>query len=157
MNSSEDNAFKHFLKPFDETFEWLSKQSDPNHPQVVRKTIGICRDLRGICQTCTKADIYGEFFDWFHGKHFGTYLLLFEVLSITPEAAIPMLRLLEEFVFNRGSRLNFDPSSTNPHELFRSTQKAISTYGSRLSEIRVDAANTENDLYKIKSFDFLKY
>ncbi|MES1922184.1 hypothetical protein MHBO_003699, partial [Bonamia ostreae] len=168
VNEMDEKKFEHFLKPFDETFLWLSKRNDFNSPETVHTTIGLFRDLKGVCLTTTKKSkflffkkklakkfliknrkLFNQFFDWFHWKHFDKFMLLFEVHSITPEVATPMLRFLSEFVYNRGYRLNFSGHSTYGHHLFRSAQKALSTYGTRLSSISTENVGDSSHIYKI--------
>jgi exportin-7 len=133
FSSSEDvdNLFDAFIEPNLLFIQALSK-SDLGASGVRMAIIGLLRDLRGIASST-------------YNKR--TYLLLFESLfpeaipllnniaimfSEDPVVMTALLKFMQEFVQNRGQRIQFDQSSAHGILLFRETSKILCAYGSRI-------------------------
>ena len=133
FSSSEDvdNLFDVFIEPNIITIQRLTT-ADLGAHGVRAAVIGVLRDMRGIALST-------------YNKR--TYLLLFE--SLFPDAIVllnniavaysedpivmtALLKFMQEFVQNRGQRIQFDQSSAHGILLFRETSKILCAYGSRI-------------------------
>lgn len=57
---------------------------------------------------------------------------LLETWWDTPAVAVPLLRFVAEFVYNKTQRISFSPSSPNGIILFKEASKVLQIYGSRI-------------------------
>lgn len=81
--------------------------------------VGLFRDLRGVAAATNSRRTYCLLFDWLYPAHFPAMLRCLEAWADTPGVAVPLLKFVNEFVWNRSQRLQFDSSSPNGILLFR--------------------------------------
>lgn len=137
------DSFEKFMQPLGHILTTLWQQSLQG-PQALRQEscklplIGLCRDLRGICQACTGCEPYEMLFDWLvdNPKTPNSRVTLFskalDVWWEDPEVTTPLLKFMNEFVHNKAQRINFCHSSPNGILLFREASQILVTYGTRI-------------------------
>ncbi|KAL6753879.1 armadillo-type protein [Haematococcus lacustris] len=96
------------------------------------QVIGLFRDLRGIAAATNSRRTYNLLFDWMYPAHFPTIIKCLEAWADVPAVTTPLLKFMAEFVFNKTTRLAFEPSSPNGILLFREVSKMIVIYGKAL-------------------------
>jgi len=117
--------------------------------------IGLCRDLRGLCFSCSSTEPYNFFFEWLvnNPKNVQTsrVCLFAKALDVwwdDWEVSTPLLKFYAEFVYNKAQRITFDQSSPNGILLFREASTILVTYGTRTLQ-RCDG-EWQQRLYKEK-------
>eukprot|EP00922_Rhytidocystis_sp_ex-Travisia-forbesii_P047010 GHVS01070082.1.p1 GENE.GHVS01070082.1~~GHVS01070082.1.p1 ORF type:complete len:1096 (-),score=137.92 GHVS01070082.1:163-3450(-) len=99
--------------------------------------IGLARDLRGICMACNSAEPYGLIFNWLVNPtekppRIELFRWAADVWWDESDVAVPVLKLMSEFVFNKASRITFDQSSANGILLFKEVSAILLSYGNRI-------------------------
>eukprot|EP00053_Salpingoeca_punica_P016645 m.158193 g.158193 ORF g.158193 m.158193 type:complete len:1075 (+) comp17011_c0_seq2:97-3321(+) len=154
LDSSEDNgAFERFMRPLgvvlDALLQQLSVGVIPTDIRVKTAVLGVVRDLRGVAVACTTKSSYMLFFDWLYPRYLPVIVRGIEIWYNVPEVAVPILKFMNEFVMNRGSRLQFGVSSPNGILLFRETSKVVVAYSSRILTLTgLNATNVYREKYK---------
>jgi len=134
---TEDNfaKFEAFVEPFKQTLTILRDQTAPDvyRTDSCKKVLmGIFRDFLGIMNACASRRSYNLIFDFIYPDYVSVILRTAEVLYDRYEVMNPLLKFFSEFVFSKGSRINFDSSSVNGILLFRESSKLLVAYGSRI-------------------------
>jgi exportin-7 len=136
--------FDEFMQPFSLVLNQLWQMSNANvaslrDPQCQLPIVGLCRDLRGICQACASCETYNLLFDWLVDnpkQPLNSRVCLFsralEQWSDVPEVTTPLLKFMAEFVHNKAQRITFDQSSPNGILLFREASTILLAYGQRV-------------------------
>jgi exportin-7 len=138
------DQFEEFMAPMSTVLNQLWALSNQNvaslrEPQCQLPLVGLCRDLRGVCQACASSETYNLLFDWLVDNPkspMNSRVCLFsralEQWSDVPEVTTPLLKFMAEFVNNKSQRITFDQSSPNGILLFREASKILVTYGTRI-------------------------
>ena len=70
--------------------------------------------------------------------YFQVFFRTADVWSDDAEVATALLKFLQEFVYNKGQRVQFEHSSANGILLFREVSNIVCAYGSRIMNIPVN-------------------
>ena len=70
--------------------------------------------------------------------YFQVFFRTADVWSDDTEVATALLKFLQEFVYNKGQRVQFEHSSANGILLFREVSNIVCAYGSRIMNIPVN-------------------
>eukprot|EP00392_Amoebophrya_sp_AT5.2_P011946 g12036.t1 len=150
MDGRDDMAhtrklFDGFLKPMAavlDTVKMLAQQHKlKQEPEAKTRIIGLCRDLRGLCQACNGAESYGLLFSWLvqdasisnsANNRIALFYNALDVFWDDHEVTTPLLKFMAEFCYNKTQRINFEQSSPNGILLFREASQCLTTYGSRI-------------------------
>jgi len=140
--------FENFMRPQAQVIDRLWNTAQ-NNLQDLRQAesrgalIGLCRDLRGLCFSCSSTEPYNFFFDWLVNKpkqiQSSRVCLFAKALDVfwdDWEVTTPLLKFFGEFVYNKAQRITFDQSSPNGILLFREASSILVTYGSRTLQRR---------------------
>eukprot|EP00798_Chlamydomonas_sp_ICE-L_P019293 gene19293-25939_t len=121
----QPSNFKDFVAPLQQVLVGLAQASNnstdaaPLRQSIPKETIiGLFRDLRGIATATNSRRTYSLLFDWLYPQHLPVMIKCLEAWADVPQVTTPLLKFMAEFVFNKGSRLAFDPSSPNGILLF---------------------------------------
>jgi hypothetical protein len=90
---------------------------------------GLFRDLRGVVAATAQRKHYSLVFEWLYPQHIPVVVACLEAWAPThPRVAHSVLKFVDELCFNRGNRLQFDPSSASGILLFREVSKCVVAY-----------------------------
>jgi exportin-7 len=115
--------------------------------------ITILNKFRGLlmCISC-KDQGYNFFFDWFYedNQFFDVIVQLFgqNLGSLEHKKKCSLLRFVNEFAMNRGTRISFPVTSASGLLLFRSTAHILISYSNALKEVTNVPESAENDYFK---------
>ncbi|GMI31150.1 hypothetical protein TrRE_jg11440 [Triparma retinervis] len=145
-------SFDAFIEPICKTLSQLGQLS----PQELRSEhvkpplIGVLRDLRGIASSLHNRKTYSMLFDHLFPSHFPLLVRIAEVWYDEPAVTTSLLKFVQEFVYNKANRVNFDQSSPNGILLFRTTSDIVCAYASNsLQHHSTNSAQYgEHDMYK---------
>uniref|UniRef100_A0A0K6S6Y1 Importin N-terminal domain-containing protein n=1 Tax=Chromera velia CCMP2878 TaxID=1169474 RepID=A0A0K6S6Y1_9ALVE len=108
-------------------------------PQCREPLIGLMRDLRGVALACSGPESYTLLFNWMvdnpRAPQRSRIALLSRALSVLGddhEVAVPLLKFMSEFVYNKSHRIQFDQANAGGILLFREVSNVLCTYGARL-------------------------
>jgi hypothetical protein len=105
---------------------------------------GLFRDLRGVVAATAQRKHYGLVFDWLYPQHLPVVVACLEAWAPThPRVAHSVLKFVDELCFNRGNRLQFDPSSASGILLFREVSKCVVAYSRHALAAAAAAADAE--------------
>jgi exportin-7 len=85
-----------------------------------------------------------QLFDWLYPRYLPLFVKAVEVWYDEPFVTTPVLKLMAELVQNRSQRLTFEISSPNGILLFREASRLVCTYGSRILNLNVTTAASNN-------------
>jgi len=155
------NFDKHFFFKF--SYPWTVQMNNitaalsgggTTADQAFNAFISILNKFRGLlmCISC-KDQGYNFFFDWFYedNQYFDVIVQLFgqNLSSIDDEKKWALLRFVNEFALNRGTRISFPVTSASGILLFRSTAQILISYSNYLKDnAALLQANDENSYFK---------
>lgn len=133
FSSSEDldNLFDTFIEPNLAIIKELSN-TDLSQRSARTAVIGAMRDLRGIALSAYNKRTYTLLFESLYPSAFPLFIRVAEMYSDDPQVMTALLKFMQEFVQNRGQRIQFEQSSASGILLFRETSSIICAYGSRI-------------------------
>ena len=133
FSSSEDldNLFDSFIEPNLAIIKELSA-IDIRERSARTAIIGALRDLRGIALSAYNKRTYTLLFEALYPLAFPLLVRTAEVWSNDPQVMTALFKFMQEFVQNRGQRIQFEQSSASGILLFRETSTIICAYGSRI-------------------------
>ena len=149
-------SFDAFIDPICNTLAQLGELSNQQlrTEQVKNPLIGVLRDLRGIASSLHNRRTYFFLFDNLFPKHFPLLVRIAETWFDEPAVTTSLLKFMQEFVYNKANRVNFDQSSPNGILLFRTTSAVVCAYANNsLAHHANDADGTAyggGDKYKKK-------
>eukprot|EP00397_Hematodinium_sp_SG-2012_P002865 GEMP01002873.1.p1 GENE.GEMP01002873.1~~GEMP01002873.1.p1 ORF type:complete len:1098 (+),score=232.07 GEMP01002873.1:197-3490(+) len=153
--------FEAFMQPQAQVIDllWSSAQANPQSlrtPESKHALIGLCRDLRGLCISCSSSEPYNFFFEWLVNcpkdvrmSRVNLFSKAIDIWWDDFEVTTPLLKFVAEFVYNKAQRITFDQSSPNGILLFREASSILVTYGTRVLQ-RNDVDVAGKNLYKEK-------
>jgi len=156
------NFDKHFFFKF--SFPWTMQMNNITSAlssggtaadQGLQAFISILNKFRGLlmCISC-KDQGYNFFFDWFYedNQYFEVIVQLFgqNLSALDDEKKWSLLRFVNEFAMNRGTRISFPVTSASGLLLFRSTAHILISYSNALKETNASTLqeNDENSYFK---------
>ncbi|KAF4742110.1 Exportin 7 [Perkinsus olseni] len=155
-------TFNTFMMPQYQVLEQLWQAANTGDGSALRSEqlrlplIGLCRDLRGICQACVSHDMYTILFNWLVDNPKQPQNCKITVFSAAlnfywddPEVTTPLLKFVAEFVYNKAQRINFDQNSPNGILLFREASKILVAYSQRMLQ-REQSQPVYKDIYREK-------
>ncbi|KAF4673698.1 Exportin 7 [Perkinsus olseni] len=155
-------TFNTFMMPQYQVLEQLWQAANTGDGSALRSEqlrlplIGLCRDLRGICQACVSHDMYTILFNWLVDNPKQPQNCKITVFSAAlnfywddPEVTTPLLKFVAEFVYNKAQRINFDQNSPNGILLFREASKILVAYSQRMLQ-REQSQPVYEDIYREK-------
>ena len=131
LESEDGEKFTKFMEPLANTLNSLWQQCLANQPalradQFKNPLVGICRDLRGVCQACTSNEPYNMLFEWLvdqpKNPQMSRVQLFSKALEVwwdDHEVTTPLLKFMAELMLNKGQRIHFENTSPNGILLFR--------------------------------------
>jgi len=133
FSSSEDldNLFDSFIEPNLTIIKELSN-TDITQRSARTAIIGALRDLRGIALSAYNKRTYTLLFEVLYPMAFPLFIRVAEVYSDDPQVMTALFKFMQEFVQNRGQRIQFEQSSASGILMFRETSSIICAYGSRI-------------------------
>lgn len=127
-----DSSFIKFIEPLTTRADMLLNLVQQNPPSTLRQykemLIGLFRDLRGIITSASVNREYELVFAWLTPNRIRLLSLVAEVWYDNTDVMIPLLKLLSEIVFNRGSRIDFPPLSVGGLILFKEASRVLVAY-----------------------------
>ena len=110
--------------------------------------MGVCRDLRGICQACTNKRTYIMLFEALYPTYFPIFARAAECFFDQPDAMFALFKFMQEFVNNKAQRVNFSMNSPNGILLFRETSAVLVAFGSRAPHAQMHSPDIYREKYK---------
>ena len=136
FSSSEDlnNCFDSFIAPNLSIMGQLAQLpvEGLSDPEARVALIGALRDLRGITTSTFNRRTYTLLFEALYPGVFVLLKNVAERLYDDPEVITALFKFLQEFVYNKSQRIQFEQSSANGILLFRESSAIICSYGSRI-------------------------
>ena len=144
FSSSEDlnNQFDMFIVPNVEILVQLSQTAELRHPHMKLAIIGALRDLRGITSSTYNKRTYNLLFDAIYPVAFPLLTRVAEAWYDDATVMTALFKFMQEFVTNKGQRIQFEQSSASGILLFRETSFIICAYGSHILQVPV-----QQDIY----------
>ncbi|KAJ1906505.1 hypothetical protein LPJ81_001316 [Coemansia sp. IMI 209127] len=127
--------FAEFMLPWERVVDELLAMPDAQLAQetVRAELLRTLRDLRGFLAAITSKVNYQMFFEWMCPARIQIVHRCVQMAADT-RVQVAALKFIDEFVYNRTQRLNFDVSSANGILIFREASKAMWAYGSGVLE-----------------------
>ncbi|EER08315.1 nuclear pore protein RBP16/17, putative [Perkinsus marinus ATCC 50983] len=154
-------TFNTFMMPQYRVLEQLWQAANTGDGSALRSEqlrlplIGLCRDLRGICQACVSHDMYTILFNWLVDNPKQPQNCKITVFSAAltfywddPDVTTPLLKFVAEFVYNKAQRINFDQNSPNGILLFREASKILVAYSQRILQREQSQVDIYHEKYK---------
>lgn len=130
--------FTRFMKPMTETADSLMNMvasvGEGQVREILRREgvqaplIGLLRDLRGVINSASSVREFELLLLWMCPKRLSFLSLAANAWNDTSMVMIPLLKVLQEVVHNRGSRISFSGSSAGGLILLRGACRVICAY-----------------------------